>query len=250
MDQYIQPITKVFTSSEEAKNDVNQNGHSSLFIDDRKILSLADLAQGNRNLIFGEPGVGKTELLKKFKAHHDTLGDKTCLVNLRVGNPIEQIDSFLKDTTTERKVLILDALDEVRSSIFPNVLQKIETISKESPDMVIYLSSRWIFVSKYTITFPVRPNGSERGVKLSVGQKQGVAIARAMLRNPKILILDEPTSALDAGSEKIISESFEELMKGRTTFIVAHRLSTVRKTDSILFFKNRSIVEKGTHRTT
>ena len=154
MDQYIQPITKVFTSFEEAKNDVDQNGHSSLFIDDRKILSITDLAQGNRNLIVGEPGIGKTKLLEKFKAHHDILGDKTCLVNLRIGNPIEQIDSFLKDATTKRKVLILDALDEVRSSIFPNVLQKIETISKENPNLVIYLSSRWIFVSKYATSFP------------------------------------------------------------------------------------------------
>jgi ABC-type multidrug transport system fused ATPase/permease subunit len=87
----------------------------------------------------------------------------------------------------------------------------------------------------------------ERGVKLSVGQKQRVAIARAILRNPKILILDEPTSALDAGSEKIISQSFDELMKGKTTFIIAHRLSTVRKADKILVFKEGRIIESGTH---
>ncbi len=87
----------------------------------------------------------------------------------------------------------------------------------------------------------------ERGVKLSVGQKQRVAIARAILRNPKILILDEPTSALDAGSEKIITESLDELMEGKTTFIIAHRLSTVRKADLILVFKEGKIIESGTH---
>lgn len=87
----------------------------------------------------------------------------------------------------------------------------------------------------------------ERGVKLSVGQKQRVAIARAILRNPRILILDEPTSALDAGSEKIITESLDELMKGKTTFIIAHRLSTVRKADKILVFKEGKIIESGTH---
>jgi ABC-type multidrug transport system fused ATPase/permease subunit len=87
----------------------------------------------------------------------------------------------------------------------------------------------------------------ERGVKLSVGQKQRVAIARAILRNPRILILDEPTSALDAGSEKIITESLDELMKGKTTFIIAHRLSTVRKADLILVFKDGRITESGTH---
>jgi ABC-type multidrug transport system fused ATPase/permease subunit len=87
----------------------------------------------------------------------------------------------------------------------------------------------------------------ERGVKLSVGQKQRVAIARAILRNPKILVLDEPTSALDAGSEQIITQSLDELMQGKTTFIIAHRLSTVRKADLILVFKEGKIIESGTH---
>jgi ABC-type multidrug transport system fused ATPase/permease subunit len=87
----------------------------------------------------------------------------------------------------------------------------------------------------------------ERGVKLSVGQKQRVAIARAMLRNPRILVLDEPTSALDAGSEKIITESLDKLMEGKTTFIIAHRLSTVRKANKILVFKEGKIIEAGTH---
>ena len=87
----------------------------------------------------------------------------------------------------------------------------------------------------------------ERGVKLSVGQKQRIAIARAILRNPSILILDEPTSALDAETEKQIAESFEELMKSKTTFIIAHRLSTVRKADRIFVFEKGKIVEEGKH---
>ncbi|MHB1316809.1 MAG: ABC transporter ATP-binding protein [Minisyncoccota bacterium] len=87
----------------------------------------------------------------------------------------------------------------------------------------------------------------ERGVKLSVGQKQRVAIARAILRDPKILILDEPTSALDSKTEHIVTEALEKLMKGRTTFIIAHRLSTVRKANRIFVFEKGKIVEEGTH---
>ena len=87
----------------------------------------------------------------------------------------------------------------------------------------------------------------ERGIKLSVGQKQRIAIARAILRNPNILVLDEPTSALDAGTEKIITESLDKLMTGKTTFIIAHRLSTVRKADNILVFKEGKIIESGKH---
>ena len=86
-----------------------------------------------------------------------------------------------------------------------------------------------------------------RGVKLSVGQKQRISIARAFLRKPDILILDEPTSALDAKSEHFIKESFDKLMEGRTTFIIAHRLSTVREADMILVLKKGKIAERGKH---
>ncbi len=87
----------------------------------------------------------------------------------------------------------------------------------------------------------------ERGMKLSVGQKQRIAIARAILRDPSILILDEPTSALDAKTEQYITQSLEKLMKGRTTFIIAHRLSTVRRADKVLVFDKGEVVEEGTH---
>jgi ATP-binding cassette subfamily B protein len=86
-----------------------------------------------------------------------------------------------------------------------------------------------------------------RGVKLSIGQKQRIALARAFLRDPDVLVLDEPTSALDAKSEHLIKASLEKLMKGRTTFIIAHRLSTVREVDIILVLKDGAIVEQGNH---
>jgi len=106
-------------------------------------------------------------------------------------------------------------------------------------------ANAWNFIK----TFPegLETLVGERGVKLSGGQRQRVAIARAILKNPVILVLDEATSALDSESEQLVQQAMDELMKNRTTIVIAHRLATIRKVDKILVIDGGEIVEEGSH---
>ncbi len=88
---------------------------------------------------------------------------------------------------------------------------------------------------------------NERGSRLSAGQRQLISFARALLADPKILILDEATSSIDTETEQILQRGLNELLKGRTSFIIAHRLSTIKNADCIMYVDDGRIVEKGSH---
>ena len=108
-----------------------------------------------------------------------------------------------------------------------------------------HAANAWEFIA--SLPEGMQTQVGQRGVQLSEGQKQRIAIARALLRDPRVLILDEPSSALDARSEHLLQGGLENLMRGRTTFVIAHRLATIRRADEILVVEQGRIVEHGTH---
>jgi subfamily B ATP-binding cassette protein MsbA len=127
-----------------------------------------------------------------------------------------------------------------------------ENVSFSRPDASeeqILAACRIARVDEFAETFEKKYETvvGERGVKLSGGQRQRVSIARAILADPRILILDEATSSLDSESEAMIQEGLSYLMRGRTTFVIAHRLSTIRRADQILVVEGGRIIERGTH---
>lgn len=188
--------------------------------------------------LVGESGVGKSTLVDLISLYFQPAGGKILID----GHNIKNLNlKFLRSQIAVVPQEIILFNDTVKNNIrYGNF---------SASEKKVFEAAQKAYCSEFIEKFPKKYEQivGERGIKLSVGQKQRIAIARAILRNPKILILDEPTSALDARSEKFVTEALEELMKGRTTFIIAHRLSTVRKADRILVLENGRIMEEGRH---
>lgn len=197
------------------------------------------VSPGESVALVGESGVGKSTLVDLISYYYRPASGQILLD----GHNVKNFDlKFLRSQIAVVPQEILLFNDTVKNNIRYG--------SFGASDKKTQNAARLAHADEFIENFPQKYDQvvGERGIKLSVGQKQRIALARAFLRSPKILILDEPTSALDAKSERFIQESFRELMKGRTTFIIAHRLSTVREVDEILVLDQGLIAERGTHK--
>ena len=180
---------------------------------------------------------------------------KSSLVNLVIGflRPtagkitLDGKDMQSLDLRTMRKHLSVVPQESVLfdGTIFENIAYGLSDVHSEDVEQALRAANAWDFVSAFELG--VDTIVGERGARLSGGQKQRLAIARALIRNPRILILDEATSALDSESERLIQSALKHLMANRTTFVVAHRLSTIKEAHLILVLDEGRIVQSGRH---
>lgn len=193
---------------------------------------------GGKVALVGQSGSGKSTIAQLLLRFYDINGGEIKID----GKNIETYDlSDLRSTIgiVPQEVLLFGG------TIKENILYGKPNASDEEIDAALLKSNSAEFVNSF-------PDGvetliGERGIKLSGGQRQRIAIARAILKDPKILILDEATSSLDAESEQVVQEALDELMKNRTSIIIAHRLATIKNVDQIYVLDQGKVIESGTH---
>jgi ABC-type multidrug transport system fused ATPase/permease subunit len=193
---------------------------------------------GTVTALVGSSGSGKSTIIGLVAAFHVPLSGRVLVDGVDLATV--RLDSY----RTRLGVVLQE------SFLFDGTIRENVAFSRPyASEEEILAACRIARVDEFAERFPETYDTiiGERGVKLSGGQRQRVSIARAILADPRILILDEATSSLDSESEMLIQEGLAQLMRGRTTFVIAHRLSTIRRADQILVVEGGKIVERGTH---
>lgn len=196
------------------------------------------IAPGETVAFVGSSGSGKSTLLNLVLGFVRPTSGRIRLD----GHDMQELDL----RTVRRSISVVPQESVLfEGSVFDNIAYGMPDVTPDRVERALRDANAWDFVSE-------QPHGwhtvvGERGARLSGGQRQRLAIARALVRDPRILLLDEATSALDPESEGLVKEALERLMRGRTTLVVAHRLSTIRQADRIVVLEHGRIVEQGSH---
>lgn len=193
---------------------------------------------GEMIALVGPTGAGKTTIVNLLHRFYDPIEGRITIDGYDLRRV--KLDSLYRQIALVPQETILFG-----GTILDNIRYGREDASEEE----VLAASRAAHAHEFISTLPdgYRTVVGEKGVNLSGGQRQRLAIARAILKNPRILLLDEATSSLDSESERLVQDALEQLMAGRTTFVVAHRLTTIQQADRILVLNKGRIVEEGTH---
>lgn len=194
--------------------------------------------QGRTVALVGQSGSGKSTLVDLLPRYHDVTGGEILIDGVNVKSlSISELRSLIGNVNQEA-ILFND-------SFYNNITFGVEHATMEEVVEAAKIANAHDFIMESEDGYDTKVG--DRGCRLSGGQRQRISIARAILKNPAILILDEATSALDTESERLVQEALERLMKTRTTIAIAHRLSTIKNADEICVLYEGRIVERGTH---
>ena len=223
---------------QESKSIIEVNGVSKFFGEKTALDHVTlNVKKGEFVTILGPSGCGKTTLLRLI-AGFQTASEGVITI---AGKDITQTPPHRRPVNTVfQKYALFPHLN-----VFNNIAFGVENATMEQVIEAAKIANAHDFIMEKEDGY--HTNIGDRGSKLSGGQRQRISIARAILKNPPILILDEATSALDTESERLVQEALERLMKTRTTIAIAHRLSTIKNADEICVLYEGEIVERGKH---
>jgi ATP-binding cassette subfamily B protein len=198
----------------------------------------AEIPPGTRTALVGETGSGKTTLAYLVARLYEPQRGRVL---------IDGVD--IRDTTLQSLAATVGLVSQDTYLFHASIRENLRFACPQASDGEIEAAARAAQIHELISTLPDGYDTlvGERGYRFSGGEKQRIAIARTVLRNPPVLILDEATSALDTETERAVQAALDELVRGRTTIAIAHRLSTIRDADQILVLDSGRIVERGTH---
>lgn len=212
---------------------IEEQGKEKLVLDNINL----EIEKGQTIAIVGRSGAGKSTLIDLLPRFQDALTGDITIDGISITDFNINSLRHIIGVVTQESILFND-------TIFGNIAFGISS-SLEEVQKAAKAANAHDFIEKMPKGYYT--NIGDRGLTISGGERQRICIARAILKNPAILLLDEATSALDTESERLVQESLETIMKGRTTLVVAHRLSTILNSDKIIVMDNGKIVEEGTH---
>jgi subfamily B ATP-binding cassette protein MsbA len=196
------------------------------------------IEKGKTIALVGQSGSGKTTLADMLPRFYDTTQGEILIDGKNIQHLKLHDLRALMGIVTQESILFND-------TIYSNIAFGIENVTEQQVIEAAKIANAHEFISQ--IPEGYQANIGDRGSKLSGGQRQRISIARAVLKNPPILILDEATSALDTESERLVQDALNKLMKNRTSVVIAHRLSTIQHADEIIVMQKGKLIERGTH---
>ena len=196
------------------------------------------ISKGKTLALVGPSGGGKSTMVDLLPRFYDTKKGDILIDGIPIQNMVINDLRGLMGIVSQETILFND-------TVFNNIAFGMETATEEEVIAAAKVANAHEFIEKMPLGYAT--NIGDRGTKLSGGQRQRLSIARAVLKNPPILILDEATSALDTESERLVQQALENLMRNRTSIVIAHRLSTIQFADEIIVLQSGSLVERGTH---